>query len=345
MIGSYEYMFALNTLIPSYIDNYETFACYFNAMIKNRDCVVKKEVMNRKKEEFIVTIEKRRKDGTMLEKYQKRGDEMYGDYIIYTNDGEIDTIFDNVHKEGNCIRYFHEYDVNYSIVPHIKMIRNGSYKKFGHDGRLIYEGHVENDEFEGEGREYDDEGVCIRIDTYKKGMKIKIEKPQYNKVYERDEDRGGYVLKIYNDQNILVEEVGVPDEDERSYEGKYKLWYDNGQLKVERRYVGGVVMGKYKEWYENGQIKIDTYRDGDSFDGYYQGWYENGVLRTKASFRYGKLIGIYNEWYDNGRMKAYSTYVNGRLDGLCKKWDMDGNLIESNIDDIPYQCDVSGLFE
>ena len=61
--------------------------------------------------------------------------------------------------------------------------------------------------------------------------------------------------------------------------------------------------GKYKSWYENGQLLVQTfYRDGKA-EGECKWWYENGQLQEQEFYRNGKWEGERKLWYENGQLQ------------------------------------------
>lgn len=58
--------------------------------------------------------------------------------------------------------------------------------------------------------------------------------------------------------------------DQRQYIGGklelVKTWYPSGQLKSQTTYDAGELDGPYKVWHENGQLKIDGYHGGEGED-------------------------------------------------------------------------------
>ena len=64
-----------------------------------------------------------------------------------------------------------------------------------------------------------------------------------------------------------------------SFHGPYKKWYENGQLMLEQKYKNGKEHGEQKSWWPNGQLMMQ----GSSINGrryrQYQYWDINGKSR------------------------------------------------------------------
>ena len=72
----------------------------------------------------------------------------------------------------------------------------------------------------------------------------------------------------------IIQMEGYNKEDKKN--GKWKLYYENGQIKAEENYIKGVQEGRYRIWYENGQLEsegnyIKNYLEGE-FITYYKKW-------------------------------------------------------------------------
>ena len=114
------------------------------------------------------------------------------------------------------------------------------------------------------------------IDINEKKVKSK-EKAAYYKIIKRDSispvikvERTYFLSgKIKKESHLL----DLPDDNGKNkivskQDGKYKEWYENGQLRKEIDYVKGKYNGKVLTYWENGQLKRDdNFQDGKSING------------------------------------------------------------------------------
>ena len=56
-------------------------------------------------------------------------------------------------------------------------------------------------------------------------------------------------------------------------EGKYKSWYDNGQVMQQFFYKNGKENGEHKQWYEDGQPWQYCFYKNGYYDGEYKSWF------------------------------------------------------------------------
>ena len=141
--------------------------------------------------------------------------------------------------------------------------------------------------------------------------------------------------------------------------GLQKIWYENGQLQLERNVENHITNGLQKEWYENGQLQSETnYKDGwinglsrfwpDTLsnpeanyyrgykseiyfkcgdkDGLYRTWYINGQLNQEWNYKNGNRDGLQRTWFKNGQLQYETNYKDGIQDGLQKQWFPNGQL-------------------
>jgi tetratricopeptide (TPR) repeat protein len=96
-------------------------------------------------------------------------------------------------------------------------------------------------------------------------------------------------------------------------EGPYTMFYQNGQVIVERFYKNGLENGSEKEFYEDGALK----QKGEFVNGLEEGTWEvyfpNGQLKQSSSFTAGKMEGVTTVYYSTGKVMAIEVIKNGKV--------------------------------
>lgn len=142
------------------------------------------------------------------------------------------------------------------------------------------------------------------------------------------------------------------------YNGKYEVYYDNGNLKTSGNYVAGkeegvftsffengqkskeiiynngLITDKLTQWHKNGNIsQVENYmiiKENDStksvLGGEYYRYYEDNTLVEKGSNKNGKKDGLWTQWYADGIKANETNYCNGLKCGNCILWNKDGTL-------------------
>ena len=94
--------------------------------------------------------------------------------------------------------------------------------------------------------------------------------------------------------------------------GAYKIYYQNGNLIVERNYANGVANGTEKEYFRRWFIKTKgrfRKRKGRRFLGYD---FPNGQLKQRSNFKNGAMDGETTIYYSTGKILAVETTKNGK---------------------------------
>lgn len=106
-------------------------------------------------------------------------------------------------------------------------------------------------------------------------------------------------------------------------EGLWRVYFTDGQLQKEGTKIDGLEHGRYREWYQNGQLKYEYHYDMGKKTGTWLSWYEDGTRYTERNFRndlvHGKVL-VYDE---RGKLAKEYDYKDGRLiqsEMHFKKW-------------------------
>tara|TARA_B100001250_G_scaffold401956_1_gene414449 strand:- start:793 stop:1602 length:810 start_codon:yes stop_codon:yes gene_type:complete len=142
------------------------------------------------------------------------------------------------------------------------------------------------------------------------------------------------------------------------YDGLYKSWYPDGDIREEGNYTNGVKNGcwKYyssssdkryreptgktegcyknglpegvwKEWYwQNSQLESEKNYKNGVLDGVITFWYLDGTMKKKHHFKNGKKHGLSESFWENGELYYALHYVHGEPEGECKEYDKNGML-------------------
>ena len=148
-------------------------------------------------------------------------------------------------------------------------------------------------------------------------------------------------------KTIVYATAGGAPSDYRNLQGEYKVWYENGNLKVEGYYVDDYPEGVYTNYCEDGKIRemytwAGKKKNGPFAKYYIQTYLENDhctteiyQLKEKGSYSNSKLNGLYEKYYSNGKLDAKGTYKAGvktgewyNGDGQCTNYLEDGNTTD-----------------
>ncbi len=104
------------------------------------------------------------------------------------------------------------------------------------------------------------------------------------------------------------------------FEGSFKFFYDNDQIKIDSNYKNGILEGSYKSYYDTGVTQKDLNYINGKPNGSYKHYYDNGKLLLDGFFVEGEFDGELKYSFYNGLPALTLNFVNGNLDGLFKRY-------------------------
>lgn len=96
----------------------------------------------------------------------------------------------------------------------------------------------------------------------------------------------------------IIQMEGYNKEDKKN--SKWKLYYENGQIKAEENYIKGVQEGRYRIWYENGQLESEGNYIKNYLEGEFITYYKNGKLKSKGELKKFLEDGTWLEYDEKG---------------------------------------------
>jgi antitoxin component YwqK of YwqJK toxin-antitoxin module len=87
-------------------------------------------------------------------------------------------------------------------------------------------------------------------------------------------------------------------------DGKYVLFYENGKIREQGKFLNGKLFSTRTCFYENGQKMLEeSYNTKGISDGFQTEWFDNGKIQSQTSVKAGVAEGQHKEWYSDGRIK------------------------------------------
>ncbi|MEM8525578.1 MAG: toxin-antitoxin system YwqK family antitoxin [Bacteroidota bacterium] len=153
----------------------------------------------------------------------------------------------------------------YTVKPKSQE-REGLYKSFDSNGRLIEEATYLNGKLNGERRVYYESGEVESIETY-----------------EADTYQGRF-LSFYENGKVQLQGDYVNN----NMEGEWKGYYKNGRLKEVVQFERNNENGPFIEYHDNGNLKAKgNYLNGDNEHGALELYDESGSLERKMECENG----------------------------------------------------------
>ncbi len=165
-----------------------------------------------------------------------RDGKMHGTYTRYYPSGYINYTSEYVNgmKHGVERIYYMEDEQVHKEIEFKRDIKNGFYREYSREGRLILEYHMLGNEKHGQYRKWHENSGVLTLDLY----------------YDHDKYHGPYKRYYSN---------GIPEVDtvyvNHKYHGYYRMYYTNGALECECEYKNGLLNGSYKSYKMNGEVQ------------------------------------------------------------------------------------------
>jgi antitoxin component YwqK of YwqJK toxin-antitoxin module len=271
----------------------------------------------------VITYEMDYKQGKSLE-YTEEG------YVItirkYENDFMVDQEIinrkDNRGLKTGVWKQYHENGFVKLEGKYIKGKREGFYREYSADGKLLNTYKYEDGELMKNVVEFTD----IKVDReYYKGAKVKSEMTLVNGLPHgiyREYSVAGNVTgsKMYSQGHVVGE--GIVNK-KGWKQGKWKEYYvlsmlknSSDALKAEGVYEDNIKVGEWIYYYEGGMIEQrGSYQDGKP-SGTWKWFYESSKILREEEFTKGRENGNLVEYSDTGSIITQGQYINGLKDGL-----------------------------
>lgn len=230
---------------------------------------------------------------------------------------------------------------------------DGYWKSYYENGNLKSEGNRKDFELDSVWKFYNEAGKLILEINYKKGKKNGIrtsylDKETIRENYKND-IKDGYTRYYYSDGRLKLEVPFVKGTEqgfgkEYAADGtiitltEYKKGFIVDRLRINRKDKNNLKQGKWFLFYDNGNIKQEgTYLD-DQKDGYFKDYTESGDLLRITKYVMGELLPdaaeiaklqVRNEYYPDGKIKVSAMYRNDIAEGIRREYKPDGTIEKS----------------
>lgn len=229
---------------------------------------------------------------------------------------------------------------------------DGWWKSYNEKGILISEGNRSNGRLDSTWFFYADNGDTTLIVNYKGGVKNgeRIRILSDERVVERwDADTLLSPVRTYSRSGWMKRETpydaGKPHGMEREFDSTgtiVKLMYYHHGILAKRESINrtdkfGYKQGKWKGFWENGNLRWEGEYVNDKRHGYFKEYDEEGNFLSVQKYENDYLVADAQEtkqldrkvsYHSNGQPSIIATYYNGKAEGLRREFDTEGNVIK-----------------
>ena len=109
--------------------------------------------------------------------------------------------------------------------------------------------------------------------------------------------------------------------------GEQIFYFDNGQVKERRNFdENGSFTGIFKSYYENGHLNSEGQYENGSMDGKWKFFFKTGNIKDIIFYKNNVQNGPFIRYRENGKIASEGTFLNEVETGLLKLYDDKGNL-------------------
>ena len=117
--------------------------------------------------------------------------------------------------------------------------------------------------------------------------------------------------EIYNENNTNVSAGVVYNIDEKPINGLYRVYYPDGNIKMEIQSKNGKPNGIGKFYTAEGSLYMQgAFSDGQS-DGVFYNYYPNGQVHNEMNYVKGVKDGVQKSYDESGKLEAEVVFENG----------------------------------
>ena len=127
-------------------------------------------------------------------------------------------------------------------------------------------------------------------------------------------------------QTIIDGAISIDNNDDSNskFDGNSKVYYESGQVSVERFYKNGKTDGVSTGYYESGKVYYTYNSINGNIEGIYKTLYESGKIEEIENFDKGVKTD-YTSFHENGNTKITYKLINGNIEGLWKSFNENGS--------------------
>jgi antitoxin component YwqK of YwqJK toxin-antitoxin module len=238
-----------------------------------------------------------------------------GTHVVYTKSGdkEIEETLDNGKKNGPYKRYSGN-----------KIIEEGNYVNNEKEGvwttlnssEKITQNYSKG-KLNGASKKYNND-VLVETGQFMNGLMTGVWKFYY--LNGKIKGEGSFT----NGDGGDLGSTGIP---KNGRDGKWVLYYENGNKEQEFNYQSGLLEGVVITYHDNGNVStrcnyINGKPEGECFH-----FYNGGQKQYNILYLNGAKEGVFTEYFENGKIKRTGQHKNNKLHGSFKNYSDNGNLI------------------
>lgn len=152
-------------------------------------------------------------------------------------------------------------------------------------------------------------------------------------VEDTDKNDTQLVKEYYSNGSVSRSYEFKSNDKEKKFNGEYKEFWENGNIKSFVIYKDGIRNGPVKGYFENGNIEFSGNLLNNIINGEATSFYKNGKLKSIETYRDNLRHGNSKYYYESGELNSIYNYIKDKRQGLSRSYFENGNLKWERKDD------------
>lgn len=134
-------------------------------------------------------------------------------------------------------------------------------------------------------------------------------------IYTKEYRKRSEELKKIPSTKQMERKIGVWYFNNEIFNGKFIDYYYSGRIQSEGILINGKIDGLRKMYFQNGNLSIERYYTNSIPNGLEKEYYEDGTLKQKGSRINGEEDGVWETYFPNGQVKRRTNLKKGIVEG------------------------------
>ena len=134
-------------------------------------------------------------------------------------------------------------------------------------------------------------------------------------IYTKEYRKRSEELKKIPSSKQMVRKNGIWYLNNEIFNGKFIDYYYSGSIQGEGILINGKLDGLRKMYFQNGNLSVERYYTNSIPNGLEKEYYEDGTLKQKGTRINGGEDGVWETYFPNGQVKRRTNLKNGIVEG------------------------------
>lgn len=134
-------------------------------------------------------------------------------------------------------------------------------------------------------------------------------------IYTKEYRKRSEELKKIPSSKQMERKNGIWYFNNEIFNGKFIDYYYSGRIQGEGILINGKIDGLRKMYFQNGNLSVERYYTNSISNGLEKEYYEDGTLKQQGKLINGEENGVWETYFPNGKIKRRTNLKNGIVEG------------------------------